>query len=406
MSEIGPGGPPDPFGDVPLFREIQRVLAASTGPVNWELARQVAIATASSAGPDLPPGDEDRRGLSETVRAAELAVAELTGLSSPSDIGTVRALRRAEWVQDAIGGLREPIDLVAAKLSTALRTLPGMPGMPGLPELPESGEEGGGAETPFGGAAGLEQILQGMGPLLMGAQVGSVLGDLAGRVLSRHDLPVPQPTGGLAFVVTNLSAFERDWSVPPLEFRAWVALHEVAHRFAFAGSWVRPHFVSLLRDLIEHAEVDLSGLQRAMEQMDPGNPAAMAAALEEAGSPFGTADTAEQRLRLQRVQAFVAATEAWADHVTEVLGRRMLPAYARIDEALRRHREGRHSERALERLFGIEATEEQGETARAFCSRVAEETDEPTLAAMWRSAEALPSTPELEEPTLWLARTV
>jgi len=37
-----------PFGDlmneIPLFRELQRVLFSSTGPVNWELARQVAIA--------------------------------------------------------------------------------------------------------------------------------------------------------------------------------------------------------------------------------------------------------------------------------------------------------------------------------------------------------------------------
>ena len=31
-------------------------------------------------------------------------------------------------------------------------------------------------------------------------------------------------------------------------------------------------------------------------------------------------------------------------------------------------------------------------------------TDESTLARMWESAEALPSLPELEEPTLWLAR--
>lgn len=400
MSDLGPGGPIDPLGDVPLFREIQRVLAASTGPVNWELARQVAIATASAGGVDPPPTDEDRRGLAETVRAAELAVAELSGLPSPADIGTVRAIRRAEWVQEAITGLRELIDPVAARLSSALRTLPGLPGLPAIEDEPS------GSGAPFGGAAGFEQLLQGMGPLLMGAQVGSVLGDLAGRVLSRHDLPVPQPEAGLAFVMPNVAAFERDWSVPSMEFRAWIALHEVAHRFAFGGAWVRPHFVSLLRDLVEHAEVDLSGLQRALEQMDPGNPEAMAAALEEVGSPFSQADTTEQRLRLQRVQAFVAAAEGYGDHVVEVLGRRMLPAYGRIDEALRRHREGRHSERALERLFGIEVTEEQGETARAFCGRVSEAADETTLARMWGSAEALPSTPELEEPTLWLARTV
>ena len=41
------GAPPgDIWNDVPLFREIQRVLMSSSGPVNWELARQVGIASA------------------------------------------------------------------------------------------------------------------------------------------------------------------------------------------------------------------------------------------------------------------------------------------------------------------------------------------------------------------------
>jgi uncharacterized protein (DUF2342 family) len=43
---------------------------------------------------------------------------------------------------------------------------------------------------------------------------------------------------------------------------------------------------------------------------------------------------------------------------------------------------------------------------RAFCDTVAEQTDEATLATMWDSAEALPSLPEVEEPRLWLARSV
>jgi uncharacterized protein (DUF2342 family) len=49
---------------------------------------------------------------------------------------------------------------------------------------------------------------------------------------------------------------------------------------------------------------------------------------------------------------------------------------------------------------------EQYRQGRAFCDTVADATDEPTLARMWDSAEALPSLPEIEEPSLWLARTV
>ena len=46
----------EPFGDIPLFREIQRLLASGEGPVNTELARQVATAIATGEGdPPIPP---------------------------------------------------------------------------------------------------------------------------------------------------------------------------------------------------------------------------------------------------------------------------------------------------------------------------------------------------------------
>ncbi|MBA3551668.1 MAG: zinc-dependent metalloprotease, partial [Actinobacteria bacterium] len=95
-----PGGVPmgEILGDVPLFREIQRVLVSSPGPINWELARQVGIAVASWGTDDPPPTEADLRGLTETVRAAELAVANLTGLSPPADVPEIQAFRRAQWV--------------------------------------------------------------------------------------------------------------------------------------------------------------------------------------------------------------------------------------------------------------------------------------------------------------------
>jgi uncharacterized protein (DUF2342 family) len=60
----------------------------------------------------------------------------------------------------------------------------------------------------------------------------------------------------------------------------------------------------------------------------------------------------------------------------------------------------------FERLLGVDMKRDQYEKGRAFCEVVVEQTDEATLARMWTSAESLPSLPELEEPRLWLARTV
>ena len=74
--------------------------------------------------------------------------------------------------------------------------------------------------------------------------------------------------------------------------------------------------------------------------------------------------------------------------------------------ALARTREEDTDDTLFERLLGIEMKRERYAQGKAFCDRVVEQTDESTLARMWGSPESLPSMPEIEEPTLWLARIV
>src|SRR5947199_148543 len=58
-----------------------------------------------------------------------------------------------------------------------------------------------------------------LAPLLLGAQVGTVMGYLGQRVLGQYDLAIPHPApGAVRFVVANIAKFEREWSIPPIEF--------------------------------------------------------------------------------------------------------------------------------------------------------------------------------------------
>jgi coenzyme F420 biosynthesis associated uncharacterized protein len=377
----------DVFRDVPLFREIQRVLLSSTGPINWELARQVGIAAAAWGGDQPSPTAEDQRGLAETVRAAELAVAAFTGMPPPLDVTEVHAVGRGRWVEANVRGLRDLLDPIGEKLASTMSAAGG--------EVPSPAIAGGDF---------MEVMMQRVAPLLLGVQVGAVLGYLGQRVLGQFDLAVPRPGGALYFVIPNIAGFERDWSLPAMDFRAWIALHEVTHRFEFARPWVRDHFLGLVKDLVEHAELDLAGLEQRLEGLDLSNPEALSEAFDGVGNMFGQAESSEQRLRIARVQAFMAAAEGYGEHVTERVGHEMLSSFGRIEEAVRRHREGGPGDRALERLLGLEMKLEQYRLGREFCARVAELTNETTLARMWESPEALPSMPEFEEPTLWLAR--
>ncbi|GIU98613.1 MAG: hypothetical protein KatS3mg014_0229 [Actinomycetota bacterium] len=388
----GSSAPGVPFGDfwndVPLIREIQRVLLSSSGPVNWELARQIGIAAASWGREDPRPTDEDRRAFEEAVRVAELHVATFTGLEPPHDVPVVKAVRRAEWITENLEGLRRVLEPAAARIAEAMARAQ-------RAQLPEEAPEG------------AMQLLEQLSPLLLGAQVGTVLGALAQQVLGQYDVAVPRPGGAgtLLFVVPNIAAFERDWSLDRTEFRTWVAIHEVTHRFEFARPWALLRFRELLEDFLATLEIDAEGLARRLESLDPSDPHQMREILIGEEGLFGTVLDAEQRLKLGRIQAFMAAAEGYGDHVTHAVGRRLLATYPRIEEAMRRYRETEPGDPVFERLLGIEMKREQYRAGRAFCDAVAELAGEATLARMWDSPEALPSLPELEEPRLWLART-
>jgi putative hydrolase len=382
-----PFGDPEAFRDAPLFRELQRVMSSSSGPVNWELARQVGVANAVEAGPDPDPTEADVRLLEEAVRVAELHVGRFTSLAAPADVAQVRAVRRAEWVNANAESLKTLLEPAASKLTDAIERST-------RDQLP--------AEM-----AQLSGFLHQLSPLLLGTQVGQVLGMLAQRVMGQYDIAVPRPgPGQLLFVVSNLAAFEKDWSLDPREFRTFVALHEVTHRFEFAQGWAGERFRELLDDYLSTLRLDVEGMQARLATLDPADPEALRGLAESEVGLFWADLDDEQRLKLSRIQAFMAAAEGYGEHVMQALGAEILGTYPRIEEAMKRYREGERGDPVFERLLGVDMKREQYEKGRAFCASVVEQTDEATLARMWASAEALPSLPELDEPLLWLSRTV
>ncbi|MEX1047388.1 MAG: zinc-dependent metalloprotease [Actinomycetota bacterium] len=385
MSDQTPGMG-DVFSEMPLFREIQRVLLSSSGPVNWELARQMGIAMASWGKDDPPPTDEDERTLQEAVRSAELQVAEFTQLSPPSDVAPVKAMRRAQWVEANIETLKEFVEPAAAKVGQAFDAV-----VTNEAEEPAQPDQTG--------------MLAKISPLLVGTQVGAVLGSLGQSVLGQYDIALPRPVpGSLFFVVPNIAAFERDWSLSQTDFREWVALHEVTHRFEFSRPWARSHFLELLRDFLSTLEVDVRALQEQIERLDITNAQDLQSVLGSEQGVFGVVLDDEQRIKLNRIQAFMAAAEGYADHVMHALGRKLLSSFSQIEEAMRRYRETESGDPVFERLLGIEMKKEQYRLGRTFSDLVADQTDEATLARVWDTPETLPSMPEILEPRLWMSR--
>src|SRR5258708_7921935 len=96
----GPFGPAGPFGDPNQFadalRQFADLMSWQGGPVNWDLAKNVARHAVAAAG-DPSVLETQRRQITEALRLADLWLGEAT--TFPSGIQTVQAWSRSEWVE-------------------------------------------------------------------------------------------------------------------------------------------------------------------------------------------------------------------------------------------------------------------------------------------------------------------
>jgi putative hydrolase len=393
---FGGGFDPRMFENVPLFRELAKVMSWQGGPVNWELAGQTALSLATAEA-DPPVSDRDDEEFAAAVTTAELWLDQVTDL--PAVDGPAVHLTRARWVElattsDGLGTYVEPI---AEGMASALGD-----------QLPEelTGMLGG-----LGGAGGtnpLAQAMRSMGAMMYGMQIGTVAGHLANQLLGTYDLGLPtiDPTC-IGPVGATGEAFAADYDADPAELRHWLALSEAAHRRMFGGvAWLRPHVGDLIRRFASEAETDPQAMFDQLGGMgiDPADPTSLQRALEAPGAFELQPSTAQQAI-LRGLQALVSFTEAWVDTVIRAAAADRLPSLSRIEEAIRRRRaEQGPGERFLTQLVGLDLTPADVRQAQAFCAAVITARGQEGLDRVWARATYLPTLPELSEPSRWLVR--
>lgn len=401
------GFDPRMFENVPLFRELAKVMSWSGGPVNWEIAAQTAMAVTAQGGGGQqggpgsrevgPGGERASEELAAAVRTGELWLDQVTGL--PQAQGRARALSLEDWVRLACGsaGLGVYVEPVAEGMREALGR-----------QLPEQlAQMGGGAGT-AGGPLG--QALDSLGAMMYGVQLGAVAGHLAGQLLGTYDLGLPTLEPRLVGTVGDTARrFAGEYGFDQTELRYWLALRESAHRRQFAGvPWLREHVAGLIRRFAADADFDPGGLMEQLGGMgmgaEPADPDALRQALE-GPDAFRVEPTTAQRGTLARLQAVVAFTEAWADTVVRAAGTDKLTALPRIEEAVRRRRaEQGPGERMLQQLIGLDLKPADVRVGQSFCDAVIAARGQEGLDRAWEAPANLPTPAELSEPSRWLVR--
>ena len=391
------------------FNQVMRMLQ-STGPVNWEIARQTAEWVALEGKPELQVAPADRSQFEELAHAAQTLVVAETDLTGTFATG-VTTMGPKGWVDLHLVALRPVLEALAATLATAMRPddlddaesldedLSAIPGLAGLGNL--------GALSGLGAGGILEMIA----PVLLGVQSGSMIGYLAQHAFGRYDLPLPTgPVPGgdepsLCFVVSNIDAFEREWSLPRDDLRFAVALHEVVRAAERSVPWVRAELVRLAVEYVSSYEIDPAAFESEFGMLDPSDPESIAAMTSHPERVLGAMQSPRQSVAREQLQRLTSVIEGYAEHVAALVGRRLVPTYDRINEAMQRHRVERgEAERFIEGLLGLKLERAHYEQGRAFCDGVIERAGLAGLNRLWEGAAMLPTANELAAPGLWLAR--
>jgi putative hydrolase len=120
---------------------------------------------------------------------------------------------------------------------------------------------------------------------------------------------------------------------------------------------------------------------------------------------LGAMQSPRQEAPREELQRLTSVIDGYADHVLETIGRRLIPSFDRIHEAMKRHRVERgEAERFIEGLLGLKLERAHYERGEAFCRGVVERAGLDGLNRMWERESMLPTPAELDAPGLWLAR--
>ncbi len=403
----GQPGPQDPmamFGNPQQFadalRQFADLMSWQGGPVNWDLATNVARHTVAAQGDAsiLAPQAEE---VAQALRLADLWLDDVTPF--PSGVRATQAWSRSEWVEATLPVWSKLCDPIAAK---AVESMSGALSAGAETLDPEAlgaaaGEAGEDLRAQLQAMAGpMLGLMRQIGGLVVASQTGQAVGALALEVVSSTDVGLPVgPEGTAALIPANVAAFGSGLSVPEAEVRLFLALREAAHHRLFAHvPWLRAHLFGAVDEYAKGITVDTARLQQSLMDIDLTNPEALQEAM--AGGTFlRPEETPRQKAALARLETALALVEGWVATVVEDAAGKRLPAADALAEAVRRRRAtGGPAERTFATLVGLELRPRRLREATAIWRGLTEQRGSAGRDAIWAHPDLLPEQDDFDDP--------
>src|SRR5579859_3931334 len=393
LGPFGALGDPQQFADA--LRQFADLMSWKGGPVNWDLAKNVARQAVAAQG-DPSVLDVQRKQVDEALRLADLWLGDIT--TFPSGIRATQAWSRSEWVEATLPVWSKLCDPIAAK---AVESMGGMFTLSpeDLGEMPPEMRAAMGAVT--GGLSSLGPMMQQLGGAMVGGQTGAAVGALAREVVSSTDIGLPLgPEGVGALLPAGITEFGRGLSVDEEEVRLFLALREAAHHRLFAHvPWLRANLLGAVAEYARGMAVDAAALRDAMPQVDLTNPEALGEVLAGGSALFHPEDTPEQKNALARLETALALVEGWVATVVDAAAGHRLPHADALAEAIRRRRAtGGPAERTFATLVGLELRPRRLREAAAIWHGLTEARGIDGRDALWAHPDLLPTAEDFDDP--------
>lgn len=380
-------GQPNPFGAFgssdpqdlsKMLHRFADLMSWQGGPVNWDLAKDVARHAVAGEGGDPTVTDVERRQVVEALRLADLWLDEVTAV--PSGVTMPEAWSRAEWVEKTLPVWSQLCDPIAARVVDSMGSV--------LPEEMQAV------------AGPLVSVVRQMGGMMVGSQAGQAIGGLAGEVVGSTDVGLPlTPAGHAALLPRAVAEFGAGLGVPDDQVRLYLALREAAHHRLFTHApWLRARLLGAVEEYARGITIDLGRLEDAVAHIDPSDPEAVQNALQGEGL-FRVEQTPEQNVALARLETLLALVEGWVDTAVNAAAEGRLPAAVPLAETIRRRRaEGGPAERTFAALVGLELRPRRLREAGALWRTLGEERGVKARDAVWNHPDLMPSADDLDDP--------
>jgi putative hydrolase len=350
------------------------------GPVNYDLARQMAVQKLSTTG---LPSDQQATAVADAVHLAELWLDPVTAL--PTGVHSTAAWAPRDWVEATLPTWQRLCDPVARRMANSW-----------IEALPDEVRQAAGP---------LMAMVEQMGGMAFGSQLGTALAQLGGEVLTSSDIGLPLgPLGIAGLLPAAIEEFAAGLERKSSEVIVFLAAREAAHHRLFGHvSWLRQRLLGTVEQFAHGIRVDTDALSELAHQVDPTDPQSMHQLLS--SGLLEQRHTPEQKAALSRLETLLALIEGWVDVVVaEAVGER-LPGAEALRETLRRRRaSGGPAEHTFATLVGLELRPRRLRAAAELWRQLTEAHDVERRDALWNHPDLLPTTDDLDAPAAFVDR--